>query len=73
MVNDRPAVLAIGADSEIASGVNLTFATHFAANLSGECQIQNSTRNLIVASGPLILTFARTPYGNGMQMLELDH
>ncbi|WP_319799213.1 hypothetical protein, partial [Nitrobacter sp.] len=44
------------ASNQEASGVNLTFATHFAANLSGECHIQNSTRNLIVASGPLILT-----------------
>jgi hypothetical protein len=24
----------------------LTFATHFAASLASECQIQNSTRNL---------------------------
>jgi hypothetical protein len=43
----------------------LTFATHFAANPASECQIQNSTRNLIVASGPLILTFARTPAVTG--------
>jgi hypothetical protein len=30
----------------IISGVDLTFATHLAAGSSGECQIQNSTRNL---------------------------
>jgi hypothetical protein len=30
------------------SGVDLTFATHFAAPSSSECQIQNSTSNLIL-------------------------
>jgi hypothetical protein len=29
-----------------ASGVDLTFATHLAANSQGECQIPNSTRNI---------------------------
>jgi hypothetical protein len=45
--------------------VNLIFATHLAANPASECQTQNSTRNLMVASGPLILTFAGTPAATG--------
>ncbi|HEU4806339.1 MAG TPA: hypothetical protein VFS91_11155, partial [Nitrobacter sp.] len=31
-----------------ASGVNLTFATHLAANLASECQIQNPARDLLL-------------------------
>jgi hypothetical protein len=38
------------------SGLNLTFATHLAANPASECQIQNSTG---VASGLMVLTFAK--------------
>ncbi len=47
------------------SGVDLTFATHLAASSRSECQIQNSTRNLYLAHGLSIQTFAKDPRRNG--------
>src|ERR1700733_8333660 len=50
-----------------ASGVDLTFVTHLAASSSSECQIQNSTRNFISTSGPLILAFANVAAEKGCE------
>jgi hypothetical protein len=55
------------------NGVDLTFATYPAANSQSECQIRNSTRMLILASGPLILIFAKLSAEKRMRMLEPDH
>ena len=52
-------LLRVVADSARTSGADLTFAAHPAAGSQSECQIQSSTRNLYLLSGPLILTFAR--------------
>ena len=55
------------------SGANLTFAFDLTEPPNGECQIQSSTGNLIIASGPSILAFADERRMNGMRMLELDY
>jgi ribose 5-phosphate isomerase A len=50
-----------------ASGVDLAFAINLAAISESECQILNSTRNLIFPGDPLILTFAKGLLGTGSE------
>jgi hypothetical protein len=52
---------------KIPSGVDLTFATHLAANAQGECQIRNSTENMDLLVVPLILTFAKVAAEKGCE------
>jgi hypothetical protein len=46
--------------------VDLTFATHLAAHSPSECQIQNSTRNPIFASGSFDSNIRKRDRRNGM-------
>jgi hypothetical protein len=51
----------------LASGADLTFATHLVARLSSECQIQSSTRFNILLVVLLILPFAKRPAEPGRE------
>jgi hypothetical protein len=58
---------ALVGEFEGASGVDLTFATHLAANSASECQILNSTRNIYLLVVLLILTFAKVTTEKGCE------